>query len=248
MLGGEDSAISYMDSWAVMPTLTHALTSTQDKFWQKYDPYKEPHGWVDDPSTFFQCSRSSCDSSSSSRNPYSPGAVADSYTSSSVTSTSATDDTLYIEVFGEAFQLSGFYVRRGDSPESRVYSHVGALGQPPLFLFKKDDSWVIGEQVMGLEGLGYVMAPGVMSPADIGEDAVWHFIAAEDGAGGGGVSEWLPLQTVLLAGDETENLYSKLRRHRSISHLPEHSPHFTLRNGVAMPAIGEERAALRPVL
>lgn len=209
-LGALDSAITFIDSWAVMPSLTHALCSTQRRFWQRYElldseqeeaPTNKTSRWVDDPRTFFQCR-------------------------------DGVDDTLYISVLGAAFKYSGFYTRRGDSPTSPVYSHIGDLGEPQVYLFKSGDAWVLGEQVGSNLGVAYVLDPGASTPTDISSDAVWSYIV------GGMDSGWSAHQTTVLVGDIDENIYHKLWAFRSISFLPENSQHFTLRNGIAMPALG----------
>lgn len=140
-LGKEDSAIMFMDSWAVMPTLTHALSSTHEKFWQQY--VLEESKWMDDPRTFFRCQEASV----------------------SQTAGAGVDDTLYLDILGSgACQHSGFFVRHADSisygtgteteTETRtgtglttpVYSHIGVAGEPNKFLFKQGASWVLGAE------------------------------------------------------------------------------------------------------
>ena len=78
------------------------------------------------------------------------------------------------------------------------------------------------------------MAPDASTPADIPKDATWYFIIGEHN------SDWVSLPTTVLVGSAQENVYRQLWRHRSISYLPENaSHHFTLRNGITMPALGE---------
>jgi len=217
-LGALGSAVTFVDSWAVTPTLTHALCSTRQKFWQRYEPrdseQHEDHAnmisrWVDDPHTFVQCR-------------------------------DGVDNTLYISVLGPAFKYSGFYARRADSPSSPVYSHIGELGEPQVYLFRSGDAWVIGEQVGGTLGVAYVLDPAASIPSNISNDAVWNYIV------GGMETEWTAHQTTVLVGDSAENIYHKLWAFRSISFLPENSKHFTLRNGIAMPALGFGSSADTP--
>ena len=208
-LGAGDSAIAFMDSWAVMPTLAHALTNTHENHWQRFDYShhdETQHRWVNDPRTFFICIAAN--------------------------GTATVDDTIYLEVHGEAFHHSGFYVRRADSTESQVYSHIGLDGESKKYFYKKGDAWVIGEEVQGLQGLAYVLDRDAARPGDIRSDAVWNFIVSEMSA------DWLPFHSIVLVGDVVENVYSKLWKHRSIKYLPENSYHFVLRNGIPMPALG----------
>jgi predicted nucleic acid-binding Zn ribbon protein len=153
-LGALHSAVAYIDSWAVMPTLTHALSNTREQFWQRFEEpdQQEQDGdtaatsassssssrassvssgamskWVDDPLTFFQCHGANFDS------------------------------TLFIDIVGVASKHSGFFVQRADSHESSsaVYSHIGLDGEPRKYLFKKGEVWVIGEEVDSSHGLAY---------------------------------------------------------------------------------------------
>jgi hypothetical protein len=223
-LGALGSAIAYLDSWVVTPTLTHALhhsgsgSGSGEKHWQRYEEGQQEFsggdggggdggggtssGWVDDPLTFFQCR-------------------------------SGMEDTLYLSALGSAFMFSGFFVRRADSPHSQVYSHVGESWEPQKYLFKNGDSWVIGEEVGGERGLAYVLAPSAVTPAEIEADAVWRYIVGD--------SEWTPHHTTVVVGDGEEHVYSKLWAHRRISHLPHDASHFTLRNGLTMPALGKSK-------
>jgi len=205
VLGANDVASAYADSWAVTPTLIDAINDHRKGYWQIYNG----DDWVFDNSFVLKCSIPE--------------------TGNMITQRS--DHTVFLDVRGFAWSMSGFYVSTaGDTGETSglyVYSHVRSDADVQVYLYKVNDTWVIGENIGSREALGYVKDDALT--ADSIQSKQWSFV---DGY------EWRTAETTVLSGNAHRNIYEVMREHRAIKNIPSGQRMFRLRNGVPMPYIG----------
>jgi len=192
----KDSAIAYVDSWAVMPHLIHAVNDPGKESWI----VRRGEVWESDHSFTVRCM------------PHEDSTHPDS--------------TVYIDISGFAWPLSGFYVQLGEN-DSPVFAHVSSVAEKQWYLFKRGSTWIIGENPNSPEGLAYVRddspLPGLI------EGVEWYYSSNGD---------WQALQTTIISGNADRNVYAGLHDYRSIDFLPESQNFIELKNGIIFPSLG----------
>ena len=211
-LGDTVKAVTYVDSWAILPSLIHTLGENfhavnislyccvvdgarKPKFWQVHDGNE----WHDDNSAILQCVDGDFDSS------------------------------FYLDVGGKAWGYSGYFVETGDRlPQSShaVYSMVE--NSVRRYIYKIGNNWILSEEIGSLNGIAFVEDMEASDPSKI-SSPIWYFGTGES---------WEPHTVNVIIGDAENNVVANLMLHRRISALPANQYFFELSNGVAMPAIG----------
>jgi hypothetical protein len=198
VLGHSDTALSYLNSWAVSPTLHSTLNdNARNMYWMVHDG----KGWVPDEEMSFSCS-------------------------------SGVDSAIYFAVDGAPWRMAGFLIKHStdNEAENPVYSHIGTDDEKQLYLYRKDDKWIIGNTVGSVSGFAYTVAPKARNAADlVGNE--WLFVA-------GGDPTWRPFEVTIILGDEESDVYTNLRNHRHIVQSSDSEGFYSLRNGVPIPRVG----------
>jgi len=201
-LGATDSAIAYVDSWAIMPNLVHAVNEPNKRFWNVFDG----NDWVPEYSLQFQCIGHEDDSVDP-------------------------DSTIFLDITGEHWFLSGFFVEIANSPDSGylgpLYQRIQSPGDALLYLFQNEGKWIIGQSPGVADGIAFVNDLATVAK-DI-HNTEWYFSHNGD---------WRQGEGVVVFGDKSRNIYSNLRYRRSIKYVPAGHTTFELRNGLPMPALG----------
>jgi len=229
--GSAAAAMAYIDSWAILPTLTDETADSEDgSSWLiPNNGESEERGWVFDRSLEVYCTDE--------------------------------DDTVYFETSSVLQPaLAGFYVRTLQIPPSSRYSgplysqiKMNALDKQ-AYLFKLSSGvWMIGEEPGVDAGLAYA--------EDAAENATsiasneWRFIST----GTGSEPEWIVDESAHIVGNTVQytddsdasgggapvlkeqtfaNVYESLRFVRSLKYVPVGQQYYTLRNSLPMPQIG----------
>lgn len=198
--------MAFAESWSVMPHLIHAVNDQTGKHvWNVYSD-KE---WQQDTSLFFSCQ------------------------STLVGEKETGDHTVYLDITGWSWDLSGFYVQTGDYEP--LFIHVSMPGAEKTFLYKHDGLWIIGESPYQAEGLAYLRDEAEIPSQIVSTD--WHFVHN---------NEWLYFESFVLSGTVEMNVYASMWEHRRIRYLPEKQGYFELRNNLIMPSIGFGTGGIHP--
>lgn len=203
-LGSRDSGIAFGESWAVMPQLLHAINGNDGGVWAVLTE----NGWEKDDSLYLTCL-------------------------SSTEEGEAPDNTIFLDVTGWSWDLSGFYVQTGD--ESPLFSQIAIPGGEARYLYKVDSLWIVGDIPFAEEGLAYV-ADDALLPAQI-TNHEWNF--AHD-------NQWIPFHSFVISSTRDFNIYAMLWEHRRIRYLPEKQDFFELRNNLVMPSFGLGTGGINP--
>ena len=140
------------------------------------------------------------------------------------------DSTIYMSLRGDPRQLSGFYVQigsRSSKHERPIYSKIRSESEETYYLFYTNGEWIVGTTPGVQQGVAFIRL-AVDTPHDIGKQR-WKVHV--DGA-------WRPVLGVVLAASSEQSVYQSLRQFRDVSPLPVGQSTFTLRNGMAIPAVG----------
>ena len=153
------------------------------------------------------------------------------------------DETLYFDPgVPEAHQLAGFYVLRhhsekfGDKPIYSLINDHHPLTEH-IFLHYLDGYWVIGDEVGKDASLAHIQSYAY-SPKEIPMAYHWNFLKVDPVTK---AQEWIAGEVstkLIFPAHSGMDIYSTLREHRKIHHLPGHQEYFELRNEIQMPVIG----------
>jgi len=226
--GSAEAAMAYIDSWAILPTLTDETTDTEDaSSWMIPNTGDEPEGrgWIFDKSLELYCTEE--------------------------------DDTVYFETSAILQpSLAGFYVRSLQTPPASRY--VGPLYtqikmntmDKQVYMFRLSSGvWMIGEEPGVDAGLAY--AEDTSENATTIKSKEWKFISTATGS----EPEWIVDESAFVVGttveypDDSEtaetnkeqtfaNIYESLRFVRSLKYVPAGQHYYTLRNSLPMPQVG----------
>lgn len=153
------------------------------------------------------------------------------------------DETLYFEPsVAQAHMIAGFYVLRHHTPtlygDRPIYSLIN--DHHPLaehiFLHYVNGYWVIGDTVGKDSSLAHIQSDAD-SPREIPIAYHWKFFHADKTS----QPEWIEGEVashLLFSAHSSMDIYSTLREHRKLHHLPGRQEFYELRNGVQMPVIG----------
>lgn len=140
---------------------------------------------------------------------------------------SDTDSAFYLEVHGEPWFYSGYYVETGDEvANSTVYSMVA--NSVKRYLYKIGDNWIMSGEVGSTTGEAFVEDAAAKTPVEI-TNRMWHF---------GNGTGWSVYDVTVIAGDREATVVRKLHLHRKMEVLPAGQTFFQLSNGIAMPSVG----------
>jgi hypothetical protein len=192
--GSNEVANAFVDSWAVMPNLVHAVNDPSKSIWK----VAVGEEFIFDESLQFQC----------------------------LPVNGREDNTIYLEVRGTSFFLSGFYVQVR-SYSTPMFSHVRSDLDPQYFLYKSDNLWIIGEQPGSRSAVAYVHDEATY-PSDI-TNPEWQYPVN---------GQWTSTPTTIIKGDHDFNIYANLRSHRFIPGVDGMQTLRRLRNELPIPAIG----------
>ena len=143
------------------------------------------------------------------------------------------DNTIYLDVTGWSWDLSGFYVQTGD--QRPLFSHISLLGGHKSFLYKIEDTWIISELPYDSNGLAFLHDDCDL-PTSI-TNTEWYFAHNY---------EWVPFTSHIIKGGTEINIYASLLEHRRIKYLPDKQGFFELRNNIIMPSLGLGTGGIRP--
>jgi hypothetical protein len=206
VLDERGAGMAFAESWSVMPHLIHAVGEQVDKHaWNVYSNQE----WQIDGTLYFQCHTSMAGD------------------------TETEDHTVYLDITGWSWDLSGFYVQTGD--DDPLFAHVALPGGEKSFLYKHDGLWIIGESPYQAEGLAYLHDDAAIPSQIVSTD--WHFARNH---------EWLPFESFVLSGTSDINVYAAMWEHRRIRFLPEKQGYFELRNNLIMPSVGFGTGGIHP--
>lgn len=181
-----------------MPQLIHAVNDPNKIYWS----VSTNDGWKIDHSLHFQCLKKD-------ENDY------------------GVDNTIFFEVSGFASSLSGFYVQIGSNDNSPIFSHVRSDDSPHRYLYKKDNIWLISEEINSENGVAFIQDSAYL-PAYI-TSIDWRFSSN---------GEWHQYPAAVYSGNQDRNIYATLRQTRSIPRLSNNQKYFKLRNEIILPATG----------
>lgn len=136
------------------------------------------------------------------------------------------ESAFYLDVRGEPWFYSGFFVETGDTPTAKVYSMVA--NSVRRYLYKVGNNWILSGEIGSTTGEAYVEDAAAESPAQI-TNPLWNF---------GNGTGWALYQVAVISGDEDANVLRNLHLHRRLATLPPKQKFFELANGVVMPSIG----------
>lgn len=220
-LGSRSSAFTFIDTWAVMPTLTHAVNDEGKTAWQAQN---SPEGWASDPSITLYCAYDGFPTGEDEENEGN-GRVSE-----------AVDNTVYLtSEHATSWITSGFYteIESVATEENNFYSgplfsQVGAPNSKNLFMFKFGSKWLVGERPGVDEAYAWV-DDDAFYPSGI-QNTEWYFL--NDG-------EWNTYNgSAIISGDMEMNIYGRLRQHRTVGYLPTQQDFARLRNDLVMPSVG----------
>lgn len=194
VLGEQELAVGYVDSWAIMPTLVHSLDGNRKPaVWQLFSGER----WTHSPEAFFQCINTDVESA------------------------------FYLNVPGEPWFYSGFFVETGDVvSDSSVYSMVA--NSVKRYLYKVGNNWILSGVIGSTTGEAYVEDAVAKFPAEI-TNPLWYF---------GNGTAWSLHEVTVIAGNREATVVRNLHLHRRISSLPASQSYFEFPNGIAMPSVG----------
>jgi 2,5-diketo-D-gluconate reductase A len=197
VLGADQSAIAFVNSWSIMPHMVSSVNDPKNSKWM----ISINNRWEYDHSFDIRCA------------PRDDGIFE--------------DFTFYLSIEGFASPHSGFYVQIGSEDNVPTFSRIRSNDTPLLYFYKRNNSWIISEQMHSDMGLGFVSDntdfPSLITSND------WRFSSNNN---------WHQLPTLIYFGNESQNVFTTLRQARSQSSLPVGQKFFKLRNGVVMPAVG----------
>ena len=232
--GSAAAAMAYIDSWAILPTLTDETADSEDgSSWMipnlaAAEAEEDVRSWVFDRSLEVYCTDE--------------------------------DDTVYFETSAVLQpSLAGFYVRtRQIPPSSRytgpLYSQIKANTlDKQVYMFKLSTGvWMIGEEPGVDAGLAYADDASENATSITTHD--WRFISTNSASN---EPEWIVDESAHVVGttveypDDSEgaeegalkeqtfaNIYESLRFVRSLKYVPIGQQYYTLRNSLPMPQIG----------
>lgn len=152
----------------------------------------------------------------------------------------AVDSTLYFDVAGLPWKISGFFVEHtassdNGSDKKLIYAHIGAEDEQQTYLYKQQDKWMIGHEIGSGSGIAHTVAPLVHTAAELAAARTdWLFVTGQ-----ADLPVWQPYEVHIITGDENSHVYAKLREHRNFrSDKYKASYTHTLRNGIFMPSVG----------
>jgi len=199
--GSSSMAHAYVDSWAVGPHLVGAVNDPEKSSWMVH----VGDSWQVDEGFDVQCAPSD----------------------STLTFAPAEDTTVYLEVHGFPWHISGFYVQISESDDMPVYSHVHSDDDIQLYLYRIEDMWLIGEEVGSDRAIAYVVdsanTPGRITHSE------WYYSRGE---------MWETRPTIIVRGTRKKSIYERLNQYRSIPYLPPDQTYHRLRHNIPMPSIG----------
>ena len=137
------------------------------------------------------------------------------------------ESAFYLDVRGEPWFYSGFFVEIGDTPISQVYSMVA--NSIRRYLYKIGNNWILSGEIGSSSGDAYVEDAAANTPAEI-TNPVWHF---------GNGSGWGVYEVAVISGNMDATVLRNLHLHRRLSTLPSKQQFYELANGVVMPSVGE---------
>jgi diketogulonate reductase-like aldo/keto reductase len=146
------------------------------------------------------------------------------------------DETVYVDIAGPGWELSGFYVQVGSTGDP-IFSRVKVEGELHLFLFKLNGKWIIGEEP-GVDAVhAFVDEPYAKVPSQI-QTKEWLLSARNMETD----ESWIRVHVDVLSGSSSEdgakNVYDVLREHRSLKYFSLKQPFGRLRNEMVIPYIG----------
>lgn len=202
----DDTALQFINSWAVTPCLIDEIHDNVDKGWLSF----EGESWGLDPSFRVTC-------------------------------TQDPDDLIYLDVPGDIW-TTGFFVKmskaNADVPNSymKIKRYEAANN---LFLYKLGHRWLLGDTPGVDNAIAFVDDDEDIAEAkDLGA-LEWSFHAPDMDPENPWVRDWVD---VMAMTEDDASLMEFLRKHRSIRDFPsiqgESGGLYSLRNGMAMPAIG----------
>lgn len=215
-LGSEDSALSYIDSWAVTPYLTYALSDT-NKTWRTV--HKDTQEWTDIDDVTVQCSRD------------------DVY--------DEVDHTIYFDASRlSPINLSGFYVERVvDDQSTVVYTHVNSnRDDTALMLHQYESKWIISENVTSSEGgVAFIDNNNTYPYEKTGTNNRWRYSVLSDD--GSNAFVWIEDDGYIYSGHDVDapeafDVYDSYFYQRTIKYIPTGQQFIQLRNKIILPTIG----------
>lgn len=210
-LWATDSALQFIDSWAVSPCAITELHDNPERGWLVYDAPSE--SWGLDVNFELNC-------------------VSDN-----------NDDLIYLDVPSDIW-TTGFFIKMAKEEEDNpnVYMQIKRFESiNNLFLYKYENRWLLGDNPEVDNAIAFLEnnEDEIITEAKDIKPSEWLFHTPDVDPEFPWTKEWV---TVMSKTNEDNSLIEYIRKYRSIRDFPsiqgEHNGLYTLRNGLALPAVG----------